>query len=100
MLLCNNLCSVCTHVQVAIKKVIINFSHELDMFNNKRFNTLSILSYYSLGLMNLHMKSAKHVKMNRTGFVFHHFLKGLQQIGETEMLSRVSFGRKMYLIQS
>ena len=48
--------------------------------------------------MNLHMKSAKHVKMNRTSFVSQHFLKGLQQIGETEMLSRVNFGRKMYLI--
>ena len=48
--------------------------------------------------MNLHMKSAKHVKMNRTSFVSQHFFKGLQQIGETEMLSRVNFGRKMYLI--
>ena len=33
------------------------------------------------------MKSAKHVKMNRTSFVPQHFFKGLQQIGETEMLS-------------
>ena len=48
--------------------------------------------------MNLHMKSAKHVKMNRTSFVSQHFFKGLQQIVETEMLSRVNFGRKMYLI--
>ena len=44
------------------------------------------------------MKSAKHVIMNRTSFVSQHFFKGLQQIGETEMLSRVNFGRKMYLI--
>ena len=47
--------------------------------------------------MNLHMKSAKHVKINRTSFVSQHFFKGLQQIGKTEMLSRVNFGRKMYL---
>ena len=46
--------------------------------------------------MNLHMKSAKHVKMNRTSFVSQHFFKGLQQIGETEMLSRVIW-EKMYL---
>ena len=39
--------------------------------------------------MNLHMKSAKHVKMNRTSFVSQHFFKCLQQIGETEMLSRI-----------
>ena len=44
--------------------------------------------------MNLHMKSAKHVKMNRTSFVSQNFFKGLQQIGETEMLPRVNFGRK------
>ena len=50
--------------------------------------------------MNLHMKSAKHVKMNRTSFVSQHFYKGLQQIGETEMLSRVNFGRKKYLMLS
>ena len=36
--------------------------------------------------------------MNRTSFVSQHFFKGLHQIGETEMLSRVNFGRKMYLI--
>ena len=48
--------------------------------------------------MNLHMKEAKYVKMNRTSFVSQHFFKGLQQIGETKMLSRVNFGRKMYLI--
>ena len=48
--------------------------------------------------MNLHMKSAKHVRMNRTSFVSQHFFKGLQQTGETEMLSRVNFGRKMYLL--
>ena len=47
--------------------------------------------------MNLHMKSAKHVKMNRTSFVSRNFFKGLQQIGETEMLSRVNFGRKCTL---
>ena len=40
--------------------------------------------------MNSHMKSAKHVKMNRTSFVSQHFYKGLQQIGGTEMLSRVN----------
>ena len=44
------------------------------------------------------MKSAKHVKMNMTSLVFQHFFKGLQQIGETEMMSRVNFGRNMYLI--
>ena len=44
--------------------------------------------------MNLHMKSAKHVKMNRTSFVSQHFFKCLQQIGETEMLSRVNLGEK------
>ena len=38
VLLCNNLCLVCTHIQVAIK-VISTFSHELAIFNNKRFNT-------------------------------------------------------------
>ena len=47
--------------------------------------------------MNLHRKSAKHVKMNRTGFVSQNVFKGLQQIGETEMLSRVNFGRKCTL---
>ena len=40
--------------------------------------------------MNLHRKSAKHVKMNRTSFGSQNFFKGLQQIGETEMLSRVN----------
>ena len=39
VLLCNNLSPVCTHVQVTIKKVISTFSHELAIFNNKRFNT-------------------------------------------------------------
>ena len=39
VLLCNNLCPVCTHIMVAIKKVISTFSHELAIFNNKRFNT-------------------------------------------------------------
>ena len=39
VLLCNNLCPVCTHIQVAIKKVISTFSHELAIFKNKRFNT-------------------------------------------------------------
>ena len=38
VLLCNNLCPVCTHIQVAIK-VISTFSHGLAIFNNKRFNT-------------------------------------------------------------
>ena len=49
--------------------------------------------------MNLHRKSAKHVKMNRTGFVSQNFFigLGLQQIGETEMLLRVNFGRKCTL---
>ena len=47
--------------------------------------------------MNLHRKSAKHVKMNRTSFVSQNFFKGLKQIGETEMLSRVNFGRKCNL---
>ena len=47
--------------------------------------------------MNLHRKSAKHVKMNRTSFVSQNVFKGLQQIGETEMLSRVNFGRKYTL---
>ena len=28
-LLCNNLCPVCTHIQVAFKKVISTFSQEL-----------------------------------------------------------------------
>ena len=50
--------------------------------------------------MNSHMKSAKHVKVNRTSFVSQHFYKGLRQIGETEMLSRVNFGRKKYLMLS
>ena len=36
VLLCNNLCPVCTHIQVAIKKVISTFSHELAIFNNNR----------------------------------------------------------------
>ena len=39
VILCNNLCPVCTHIQVAIKKVINTFSHGLAVFNNKRFNT-------------------------------------------------------------
>ena len=43
------------------------------------------------------MKSANHVKMNRASFVSQHFFKGLKQIGETEMLSRVNFGRKITL---
>ena len=73
VLLCNNLCPVCTHILVAIK-VISTFSHELSIFNNKRFNTFELSSFYSLGLMNLHMKSAKHVKMNRTSFVSQPFL--------------------------
>ena len=47
--------------------------------------------------MNLHRKSAKHVKMNRLSFVSQNFFKSLQQIGETEMLSRVNFGRKCTL---
>ena len=69
-----NLCPVCTHIQVAIKKVISTFSHGLAIFNNKR-----VVFLYSLGLINLHMKSAKHVKMNRTSFVSQNFFKGLQQ---------------------
>ena len=79
-------------MQVA-KKVISTYSYELALFNNKPLSSLLLL-----GLMNLHIKSAKHVKMNRTSFVFQHFFKGLQQIGETEMLSRVNFGRKVYLL--
>ena len=47
--------------------------------------------------MNLHMKSAKHVKMNRTSFVPQYFFKGLQQIVEIEMMSRLIFWRKIYL---
>ena len=39
VLLCNNLCPVSTHIQVAITKVIRTFSHEIAIFNNKRFNT-------------------------------------------------------------
>ena len=86
VLLCNNLCPVCTHIQVAIKKVISTFSHELAIFNNKRFNTFEWSSFYSLGLINLHMKSAKHVKMIRTSFVSQHLFKDFHQVGETEML--------------
>ena len=99
VLLCNNLCPVCTHIQVAFKKVISTFSHELAIFNNKRFNTfnLSSLSFYGLHFMNLNRKSAKHVKMNRTSFVSQNFFKGLQQKGETEMLSTVNFGGKCTL---
>ena len=44
VLLCNNLCPVCTHIQVAFKKVISTFSHELAIFNNKRFNTFNLSS--------------------------------------------------------
>ena len=73
VLLCNNVCPVFTDMQVAIKKVISTFSHGLAIFNNKRFNTFEYLTFYSLGLINLHMKSAKHVKMNRTSFVSQHF---------------------------
>ena len=47
--------------------------------------------------MNLHRKSAKYVKMNKISFVSQNFFVGLQQIGETEMLSRVNFGRKCTL---
>ena len=39
----NNLCPVCTHIQVAIKKVISTLSHELAIFNNKRLTPLSSL---------------------------------------------------------
>ena len=39
VLLCNNLCPVCSHIQVAVKKVISTSSHELAIFNKKRFNT-------------------------------------------------------------
>ena len=39
VLLCNNLCPVCTYIQVAINKVISTFSHGIAIFNNKRFNT-------------------------------------------------------------
>ena len=90
---------VITFVNFAhIKNVISTFSHEPAIFNDKRFNTFELKSsFYSLGLMGLQMKSAKHVKMNRTSFVSQHFFKGLQQIGETEMLSRVNFGRKCTL---
>ena len=48
--------------------------------------------------MTLHRKSAKHVKMNRTSFVSQNVFKGLQQIGETELLSREKIWEKMYLI--
>ena len=47
--------------------------------------------------INLHRKSAKHVKMNITSFLSQNVFKGLQQIEETEMLSRVNFGRKCTL---
>ena len=98
VLLCNNLCPVCTHIQVAFKKVISTFAHELAIFNNKRVNTFEKSSSYGLDFMSLHRKSAKHVKMNRyTCFISQNFFKGLQQIGETEMLSRVNFGRKCTL---
>ena len=36
-----------------------------------------------------------HVKMNRTSLVSQNFFKGLQQIGETEMLSRVNLGENV-----
>ena len=45
--------------------------------------------------MNLHRKKAKHVKMNRTSFVSQSFFEGLQQKGETEMLSRVNLGENV-----
>ena len=47
--------------------------------------------------MILHRKSTKYIKMNRNSFVSQHFFEGPQQIGETEMLSRVNFGRKCTL---
>ena len=56
------------------------------MFNNKRFNTFEQSSFYGLDFMNLQRKSAKHVKMDQTSFVSQNFFKGLQQIGETEIL--------------
>ena len=39
VLLDNNLSLVCKHIQVAFKKVISTFSHEIAIFNNTRFNT-------------------------------------------------------------
>ena len=74
VLLCHNLCPVCTHIQVAFKKVVSTFSHELAIFNNKRFNAFEKSSFYGLDFMNLHRKSAKHAKMNRTSFCFSKFL--------------------------
>ena len=49
--------------------------------------------------MNLHRKSAKHVKMNRASFVSQNFFKGLQQIGETEILSRENVPYTMYKLK-
>ena len=81
-----------------IHSTISTFSHELAIFNNKRFNTFEKFFSYGLDFMNLHRKSAKHVKKkNRTSFVSQNFFKGLKQIGETEMLSKVNFGRKCTL---
>ena len=45
VLLCNNLCRVCTHIQVAIKKVISTFLHELAIFNKKDLTPLSSLLF-------------------------------------------------------
>ena len=40
---CHSLCPICTHIQVAIKKVISTFSHGLAIFNNKDLTLLSSL---------------------------------------------------------
>ena len=53
VLLCDSLCPVCTHIQLAIMKVISTFSHELAIFNNKRFNTYEQSYFYGLDLINL-----------------------------------------------
>ena len=61
----------------------------------------TVVFFYGLDFMNLHGKSAKHVKMNRTSFVSQKFFKGLQQIGETEIMSRVNLGENVpYFILS
>ena len=45
VLLCNNLCTVCTHIQVAIKKVISTFPHAIAIFNKKELIPLSSLLF-------------------------------------------------------
>ena len=47
--------------------------------------------------MNSHMKSTKHVKMNRTSFVSQHFFKGLQQKRENRNAVKSEFWAKNVL---